>query len=308
MKLFIKITIIFQIFSFSAMADYTNIETYDDHIKQLNKIEINGNTIAYIDEGQGQPIVLMHGIPTNSWLFRKIIPGLVQAGYRVIAPDLLGMGQSDKLKNKEALLVPMQAKVIKNLLVDKLHLTNISLVVHDFGGPISFEMLEDNTLKVDELFILDTFAFREGFNPGLNMFSKVAMKVLASKPLRKRYFRLAIKSMVMNKEDSPKEMLNGYLQPLLNGGSYTYKKLYFSVNKLRSSENLARYQETLLRQNIEKVKIIWGENDKFLDSTLQLNAFKELLNVPEENILVLEDTRHLITEEEPEKILEMILK
>ena len=61
-------------------------------------IEVGGLRIAYIDEGprDAAPILLMHGEPTWSYLYRKMIPGLLAAGHRVIAPDLVGFGRSDK--------------------------------------------------------------------------------------------------------------------------------------------------------------------------------------------------------------------
>ena len=69
----------------------TGAETYDDHLGMMKYAEVQGRKLAYIDEGTGKPIVLMHGIPTSSWMYRKVIPKLVEAGYRVIAPDLMGM-------------------------------------------------------------------------------------------------------------------------------------------------------------------------------------------------------------------------
>jgi hypothetical protein len=58
-------------------------------------IEIDGSAIAYVDEGEGQPVLFLHGNPTSSYLWRNVIP-YVTDGYRAIAPDLIGMGDSDK--------------------------------------------------------------------------------------------------------------------------------------------------------------------------------------------------------------------
>ena len=58
--------------------------------------EVRGTTMAYVDEGEGRPIVLLHGNPTSSYLWRNVIPPLASR-YRCIAPDLIGMGDSDKL-------------------------------------------------------------------------------------------------------------------------------------------------------------------------------------------------------------------
>ncbi|HAS28923.1 MAG TPA: haloalkane dehalogenase, partial [Alcanivorax sp.] len=58
--------------------------------------DVDGKRIAYVDEGEGDPIVLLHGNPTSSYLWRNVIPELVGSG-RVIAPDLIGQGDSEKL-------------------------------------------------------------------------------------------------------------------------------------------------------------------------------------------------------------------
>ena len=64
-------------------------------------LQFNGARVHFLDEGPktGQPILLLHGLPTWSYLFRKMIPALIEAGHRVIVPDLIGFGKSDKFAN-----------------------------------------------------------------------------------------------------------------------------------------------------------------------------------------------------------------
>ena len=62
------------------------------------RMMINGRSMAYIDQGEGDPIVFIHGNPTSSYLWRNIIPHVADLG-RIVAPDLIGMGESDKLDN-----------------------------------------------------------------------------------------------------------------------------------------------------------------------------------------------------------------
>ena len=65
-------------------------------------LQFNGARVHFLDEGpkSGQPILLLHGLPTWSYLYRKMIPALIEAGHRVIVPDLIGFGKSDKFSNK----------------------------------------------------------------------------------------------------------------------------------------------------------------------------------------------------------------
>lgn len=59
-------------------------------------LKVNGRIMHYLDEGSGEPILLLHGNPTWPFLYRKFIPILVAAGYRVLSPDLIGLGMSEK--------------------------------------------------------------------------------------------------------------------------------------------------------------------------------------------------------------------
>ncbi len=97
-------------------------------------IDINGSKIHYIDEGNGDPILFLHGNPTSNYLWRNIIPYVQSAG-RCIAPDLIGMGKSDK---------PDIAYGFKDTyeyleeFIETLGLKNITLVLHDWGSGLGF--------------------------------------------------------------------------------------------------------------------------------------------------------------------------
>ena len=101
---------------------------------------IKGRQIAYVEEGEGDPIVLLHGNPTSSYLWRNVIPALVGKG-RVIAPDLIGQGDSEKLPTSEGPLrysfltaYEYLAGLLKAINADQ----NVTLVVHDWGSALGF--------------------------------------------------------------------------------------------------------------------------------------------------------------------------
>src|SRR3989442_735014 len=91
-----------------------------------NYVEVDGSRIHYIDEGQGKPILFLHGMPTWSYLWRNIIPELTKNA-RCIAPDLIGMGRSDK--PDIAYTVFDHIHYIEKF-IDQLNLTDITLVLH----------------------------------------------------------------------------------------------------------------------------------------------------------------------------------
>ena len=121
------------------------------------KISIDGNTLAYLDEGQGPVVVMLHGNPTWSFYYRNLVT-LLQDNYRVIVPDHMGCGNSDKPQE-----YPYTLKThIDNLeqLLHELNIENFSLVVHDWGGAIGMGLAARQPLQIESLVILNTAAFR----------------------------------------------------------------------------------------------------------------------------------------------------
>ncbi|MFD3524579.1 haloalkane dehalogenase [Streptomyces sp. NPDC058653] len=102
--------------------------------------DVLGHRMAYIDEGEGAPIVLLHGNPTSSYVWRDVIPALEGLG-RIIAPDLIGMGDSEKLGADD----PTRYTLVRHrdfldALLEKLGVTeNVTLVVHDWGSALGFD-------------------------------------------------------------------------------------------------------------------------------------------------------------------------
>ena len=107
----------------------------------------NGLNIHYLDEGSGDPIILLHGVPTSSFLWRNIITELADNN-RVIVPDLINFGLSDKT---ETPLNFIEHGQFLNEFIEDLELNNITLVGHDWGGPIGLTYAIDNQENVEAL-------------------------------------------------------------------------------------------------------------------------------------------------------------
>ena len=135
------------------MTSSTNKSTGDENSnkKQIsiefpfrsNFVEVHGSKIHYIDEGKGEPI-LLHGNPTSSYLWRNIIPHLTNNA-RCIAPDLIGMGKSDKPDIEYRFFDHVQ--YIEGF-IDKTNLKDITLVVHDWGSGLGFHYAMRNEDKI----------------------------------------------------------------------------------------------------------------------------------------------------------------
>ena len=112
--------------------------------------EVHGKRIAYLEAGSGDPIVLLHGNPTSSYLWRNIIPELENSG-RVIVPDLIGQGDSEKLPASEgpdrysfAVAFDYLDGLLRNIGADH----NVTLVIHDWGSGLGFHWARLNPERV----------------------------------------------------------------------------------------------------------------------------------------------------------------
>jgi haloalkane dehalogenase len=116
---------------------------------------VNGKKMAYVELGGGDPIVCLHGNPTSSFLWRNIAPGLHDCG-RIIAPDLIGMGDSDRLDatGSDAYRFVDHREFLDGLL-DSLSVTNAVLVVHDWGSALGFDWARRNPDRVKGLVYME---------------------------------------------------------------------------------------------------------------------------------------------------------
>ncbi len=121
-------------------------------------ITANSLNLHYLEAGQGDPILLLHGFPTSSHLYRNILPTLGET-HRAIALDLPGYGLSDK---------PLDANYdydfyanTLSAFLDALGIEKTHLVVHDLGGPAGLYWAVENPTRVDRIAILNTLVFPE---------------------------------------------------------------------------------------------------------------------------------------------------
>jgi len=117
-------------------------------------VEIHGTRIHYVDEGQGETILCLHGEPTWSFLYRKMIP-ILSAKHRAIAMDFIGFGRSDKFTEREAYSFQMHRNTLVGFM-DALALDQITLVVHDWGGLIGLRVASELPERFARLVIMNT--------------------------------------------------------------------------------------------------------------------------------------------------------
>ena len=138
---------------------FENLPDYDfePHYLLVDDTEGGQLRVHYVDEGppDAAPILLLHGEPSWCFLYRKMVPVLVGAGHRVIAPDLVGFGRSDKPARREDYSYQRHVDWVQSV-VDQLDLKNITLVCQDWGGLIGLRLVAENSSRFERVVAANT--------------------------------------------------------------------------------------------------------------------------------------------------------
>ena len=129
----------------------TKQEISADFPYKPNYIEVHGSRMHYVDEGTGDPVLFLHGNPTSSYLWRNIIPYVTPLA-RCIAPDLIGMGKSDKPDIEYRFFD--HVKYVEGF-IEKMGLKNITLVIHDWGSALGFHYAMRHESNVKDLAFME---------------------------------------------------------------------------------------------------------------------------------------------------------
>ena len=165
---------------------------------ESNTLSIDGHKYHYLDEGSGRPLLMVHGNPTWSFYYRHLVSAF-RGKYRVVVPDHIGCGLSDKPQQYDYTL----RQHISNLtnLIDSLDLRDVTLLVHDWGGAIGLGAATLDPTRFSRIVLFNTAAFPPPFIPlriracripllgklavrGLNMFAGAAVYMATEKPER----------------------------------------------------------------------------------------------------------------------------
>ena len=259
--------------------------------------------MAFLDEGQGTVILLVHGVPTSSWLYRKIIPHLTSSGFRVVAPDMLGYGASDK-PNEPTLYSPEQMGKRLFKLMKHLDIKDWSQVFHDGGGLWTWEMLKQDGSRINHLFMLNTIVYESGFKPPIRFHEGMIAKEYAHQYTTDLGQTMVInptfKSGILNKEVIDQNMLKGYKEAFKGQSSAA---LYYFFTK--TCNKIQDY--TTLHRSIDiPLTVIWGAKDDMLVWRNIENEVKLNFDLKGKDIHLL-DAKHFIQEEKPLEIADIII-
>ena len=274
---------------------------------------VNGWRMHYIDEGDGDPVLLLHGNPTWGFLYRDMIGLLVESRRRVIVPDMIGFGLSEKPTREQAHTLDGH---IANLiaLIRHLDLKRITVVCHDWGGPTGLSFAMSNPERVRALTVMSTWAwplppaeFHTWIFPWRMMHAPLVGPYLLGRhnALAERGVYLS----VVNREKFNNEARAAYEAVLPDPATRLLTWVWprwIPLDRNARAFDRFRWLEERLSQSKVPALIIWGREDDVFDPAVFSKRFKEMLPHAEGPHLV--TGRHFVQEDSGPEIAALIVE
>lgn len=293
---------------------YLLTDNYANHRAQQSYFASSGGQIAYLDYGpdktrkkaNAQVLVMIHGVPTSSWMYRKMIPEL-QMHYRVIAIDLLGFGSSDKpdaeVDNYSA---QKQAAYIDQLL-QNLKIKNYNVLFHDMGGLVAWELLAKDInasgvdlQSIDNIILLNTIVAKTGFeHPKMKkgMLAKAMADAYSNELSSVAIIDKTFKNMGLSLTTKLSENeCMGYVTPMKEGANNALYEFFTQFD----DAFFARLDQQVIGMKDFKgdALVLWGAKDTVL-TVDQLPVLKQAMQLPDNSIHIFPNNAHFLAEEIP---------
>jgi cis-3-alkyl-4-acyloxetan-2-one decarboxylase len=281
--------------------DFGGTFPYEPHFVDAGEIRLH-----YVDEGppDAPPLLFVHGNPTWSYLWRRPIAELSARGHRCVAFDHMGFGRSDKPPQLSAYSLERH---IENALalIDALDLSDVTLVAHDWGGPIGLGALLERRDRLRALVLMNTWAWElpSFLPPFLREFRTEGLgEILA---LGGNLFVESIPG-GMRRRDADPLMMEAYRAPFPDywsrAGTLAFQREIPLTERDRSAPMMASIHERLPDLTLP-VLLVWGMRDPVFQPVF-LEQWHQLF--PEAETVALEDASHFLVEDSPEAVTEAI--
>ncbi len=263
-----------------------------------HRTHIDGYPIAYRQQGEGSPVILIHGIPTSSLMWRAIIPKLATR-HRVIAPDLLNYGLSEKPASADVPIAAQSRMIVQ--LMDALGVRRADVVAHDIGGGVAQLIAVNYPEKIRRLALLDSVCFDSWpipeFEPLQQPGAEAAMSLAAFIDMMRGFMPTG----VQNKEAMTDEVIEMYLAPW---SSEDGKRAFFR-NLRRLNKEYTQAIADGLGGMTHPTLVMWGDKDPFQKPAY---ADKLVAAIPNAQLVWIEDAGHWLIEEKPVEIGDRIMQ
>jgi 2-hydroxymuconate-semialdehyde hydrolase len=260
---------------------------------------IDGYRIAYSQVGQGFPIALLHGIPTSRYLWRQVIPLLVERGCEVTAMDMLGYGRSEQPENFD-LGIATQARLVDAFL-ETIGWNNGTLVGHDIGGGVAQLVAINQRSLIQRLVLVDTIAYDSFPVEAIARLKEPIWDRILGAPDfdLKKGLRKSFDSRMVKTDRISSEMIAMYERPFSGvEGRLAYLR---AARALRTEELALRMDEVEALQI--PTLVVWGAQDIFQPIACGERLAAALDNGHLERVAA---AGHFLPEEQPERLAELI--
>ena len=241
------------------------VKKENQYLMNKNFLQIKNKKIAYIDEGEGKVLLFIHGNPTSSYLWRNIISSLKDK-YRCIAPDLIGMGDSDKLDSVDnnSYSFNEHKKWLKSFIKGMQLKEKLILVVHDWGSALGFNYAKENEDDIEGIVYMEAIVcpltWEDWPNDAKKIFKLMRSETGEELVLVKNIFieKILPSSIIRRLTD---EEMNNYRKPFLNEGTDRQPTLSWPrqipINNYPVIVNniVKEYAEFMRKNNIKKLFI-----------------------------------------------------
>lgn len=265
-------------------------------------LDVGPGRLHYVDEGSGPPILFVHGTPTWSFEWRHLIAGL-RATHRCVAVDHLGFGLSDR--PADASYTPEAHAERLRVFVDRLGLDRLTLVVHDFGGPIGLPLALDGAVRIERLVVLNSWMWSFSGDAEMTKRAKMVAGGLG-KFLYGRLnasLRLITPSAYGDRSKLTRAIHRQYLAPFPDANGRE-RVLYALAQALTGS---AAHYDALWRRRAALADtpalVVWGTKDSAFRPH-QLARWRAAL--PHARVVELPGAGHWPHEEEPQAVLRAV--
>jgi haloalkane dehalogenase len=261
--------------------------------------DYDGLRLAHLDEGDGRPVLFVHGEPTWSFLWRKAIVPVREAGFRCVAPDLPGFGRSDKPTEIDWYSYDRHVDALASL-VEQLDLEGATMVVHDWGGPIGLRVAVEHAERFERLVILDTGLFTGH--------QRMSDAWIAFRDFVARTEDLPVGMLVRGacKRDPGEETIAAYDTPFPNAASKAGARAFpLLIPQSPDGPGAAAGQRVLdaLKADQRPTLMLWADSDPVLPLAVG-ERFAE--SIGRERPRVIEDASHFLQEDAGPQIGELI--
>lgn len=255
--------------------------------------DVDGIRTFALKYGRGETVLCIHGVPTSSFLYRKVLRALDKKGYKGVCIDLPGLGLSDRPENFDysfSNLADFVYKAAKALKLKKFH-----LVVHDIGGPIGFALAARHANRIMSLTILNTWIDVVNFKKPVFMkpFEKRVLGEAELKMMTHLTWPVMFKNIgVVNTSRISQQEMNAYIDLLKRGDN---GKAFLKI--MRSYNNSPAFRDLCYKavQNVRyPIQVVWGANDPALALETYGEEIKKAAGLREIHTL---RSRHFLQEE-----------